>query len=97
MLVGKSAIEKSHDAAAGKMRKADMVGLRPTQVRLHSRFSQTAPTAEEAFFKLHDEISKVERMDNFFVVSSSHNIIATPEGFLATALVVFTAEQEMHH
>lgn len=96
-MFGKSKKQKAHEAASGKMPQNDMVGLRPAQVRKHARFSKTASTAEEAFFLLHDDICKVERMDNFFVVSSSHDIIATTDGFLATALVIFTADQEMHH
>lgn len=96
-MIGKSKIQKAHEDAAGKMPRGQMVGVRPTQVRHHARFSKTAATAEEAFFLLHDDICKIEKTENFFVVSSSHNIIATAEGFLATALVIYTAEQEMHH
>lgn len=97
-MFGKShKIAKAHREAAGLLPKSEMVGSRPAEVRRHSRFSETADTAEGAFFKLHDRINHVERMENFFTVSSSHHIIETDGKFLATALVVFTAEQEMHH
>jgi hypothetical protein len=97
-MFGKSSkVNKAHKDAAGLLPGHEMVGVRPAEVRRHARFSKTAATAEQAFFDLHDDIAKVERMENFFVVSSSHHIIEIPEGFLATALVVFTAEQEQHH
>lgn len=70
---------------------------KPATVRRNSRFSATGKTAEEAFFKLTDDIAKVEGMDGFFVVSSSHHILETNGEFFASALVVFTRVQEVHH